>query len=100
MISILLIDKDDLLRTILRAVWEEGGFIVREASDGLAGLESYRWQPSDLELCDVLCRGWKGWKQFASCVVTQVPARLHRDARAQFDAVFTARKDRADSPAQ
>ena len=46
--QILLIDDDDVTRTILRRMLEQDGHNVVEASDGAAGTRAYRERPADL----------------------------------------------------
>ena len=54
MATILVIDDDEGLRLLLRAMLEADGHQVREAENGRRGLEEYRAQPTDLVITDIL----------------------------------------------
>ncbi|WP_413933561.1 response regulator [Nitrospira sp. BLG_1] len=54
MASILIVDDDDSIRTLLRHILEEDGHQIREATNGHAGLTLYREQPADLVITDIL----------------------------------------------
>jgi len=51
--SILIIDDDDAVRGLLRAVLEAEGCEVTEAANGRQGLNQYRLKPTDLGITDV-----------------------------------------------
>ena len=51
---ILLIEDDELLRSMLRAQLEEKGHIVTEACDGKQGLAEQTLVPADLVLTDLI----------------------------------------------
>src|SRR5262245_8937309 len=53
MASILLIDDDRQVRSVLRALLRLGGHAVREAGDGDEGLRHYRERRPDLVVCDL-----------------------------------------------
>lgn len=53
MASILVIDDDVQLQEFIRIVLEEAGHEVRCASNGVAGLKSYRQFRADLIVCDL-----------------------------------------------
>jgi len=54
MASILIIDDEDTIRGLLRAVLETEGYEVTEAANGRIGLEQYRQKPTDLVITDIL----------------------------------------------
>jgi CheY-like chemotaxis protein len=54
MSRILLIDDNDATRAEVRGMLVAAGHFVQEASDGGAGLDCYRQQPSDLVITDML----------------------------------------------
>ena len=54
MASILIVDDDAPIRTLLRRILEEDGHQIREASDGEVGLTLYREAPADLVITDIL----------------------------------------------
>lgn len=53
MVSILIIDDDESIRTMLRTALEDQGYEVREAADGQDGLRQYRENPADLIILDI-----------------------------------------------
>jgi CheY-like chemotaxis protein len=60
MASILVIDDDNDLRTVICAILEEEGYQVHEACDGGEGLDRFRAKPSDLVLTDLIMPGQEG----------------------------------------
>ena len=54
MASILLIDDDDDLRSIVAMMLTSAGHLVREAADGSAGLKLYRENPADIIITDLV----------------------------------------------
>jgi len=54
MASILIVDDDAPIRTVLRDILEEDGHQIREAADGQTGLTLYRETPADLVITDIL----------------------------------------------
>lgn len=54
MATILIIDDEPSVRTLLRTVLEGEGHTVMDASNGRVGLELYRKQPADLVITDIL----------------------------------------------
>jgi CheY-like chemotaxis protein len=60
MASILVIDDDNDLRTVICAILEDEGYQVDEASDGGEGLDQYRSRPTDLVLTDLIMPGQEG----------------------------------------
>ncbi len=54
MATILVIDDEELIRTLLRSALEGAGHEVIEARNGRVGLELYRQRPADLVITDIL----------------------------------------------
>jgi two-component system response regulator (stage 0 sporulation protein F) len=54
MATILVIDDEEAIRTLLRTALEEAGYEVMEASNGRIGLELYRQRSTDLVITDIL----------------------------------------------
>ena len=54
MASILLIDDDDDVRPTIAAMLARGGHDIRQAENGVEGMEMYRHKPSDLVLTDLV----------------------------------------------
>jgi DNA-binding response OmpR family regulator len=74
---VLLIDDDELTRSVVRDVLERAGHEVREATDGLGGLrELYAARP-DLVILDVRMPGLDGWETLARIrEVSEVPVLM------------------------
>lgn len=53
MASILVIDDELEIRTLLRAILERDGHTVTEATNGREGVALYRQQPADLVITDI-----------------------------------------------
>ena len=60
--SILIVDDDDIVRTIMRAELETEGYIVTEAGDGLEGCEACWTSVPDLVICDVIMPKMDGFE--------------------------------------
>lgn len=54
MASILIIEDDDAIRSLLVTFLSAAGHTVREAADGNEGLRQYRAQPADLVITDMV----------------------------------------------
>jgi len=54
MATILVIDDQELIRSLLRAALEGAGYQVLEASNGRLGLELYRERSADLIITDIV----------------------------------------------
>lgn len=54
MASILIVDDEEPIRSLLRRILEEDGHTVREAANGVAALALYRKDPADLVITDIL----------------------------------------------
>ncbi|MDP1770543.1 MAG: response regulator [Nitrospirota bacterium] len=52
--SILLIDDNDQIRTLLRRVLEEAGYFVMDAANGREGIQQFRETPAELVITDLL----------------------------------------------
>ena len=57
---ILIIDDDEIVRSLLRALLEQQGFLIDEAQDGRQGVRRHREQPADLVFCDIFMEGQEG----------------------------------------
>lgn len=58
--SILIIDDDDQIRSMLSQFLEMKGYDVDDANDGSVGIARYRSHPVDLVITDVLMPGKEG----------------------------------------
>ena len=54
MATILIIDDEQLIRTLLRFALEAEGHEVTEAANGRIGLALYRYRPADLVITDIV----------------------------------------------
>ena len=54
MATILIIDDNKEFRAALRTLLETEGHSVREAPDGVAGIDAYRKRAVDLVFCDII----------------------------------------------
>lgn len=54
MSSVLVVDDEDQVRQLIRAILEQAGYQVREARDGKEALYLYRQKPVDLVIMDIL----------------------------------------------
>jgi two-component system chemotaxis response regulator CheY len=52
--AVLIIDDDDAIRQLLRALLEREGFVVEEAADGQEGIERHRNRPADIVITDII----------------------------------------------
>jgi DNA-binding response OmpR family regulator len=74
---VLLIDDDEVTRSIVRDVLERAGHEVREAADGLGGLRAFHAVRADLVILDVLMPGLDGWETLARIrEVSEVPVLM------------------------
>lgn len=58
--SILVIDDDETIRVLLRAILEREGYRVVDALDGAKGIQRYRESPTDLVITDLIMPGKEG----------------------------------------
>ena len=58
--KILVIDDDPDVREFIAVSLAESGFVVREAADGAAGIESFEKAPPDLVVLDFVMPGLSG----------------------------------------
>jgi CheY-like chemotaxis protein len=54
MASVLIVDDEDQLRTLMCETLKEAGYRVAEARDGAEALRQYRMAPADLVIMDIL----------------------------------------------
>ena len=74
---ILVVDDDDDIRGLLRALLERAGHAVSEASDGRAGLRELYTGSPDLVILDVAMPGLDGWATLERIrEVTDVPVLM------------------------
>jgi signal transduction histidine kinase len=59
--SVLVVDDDPVVRALMRATLENGGFSVLEAADGIEGCELYEKHRPDLMLVDVVMPRMDGY---------------------------------------
>ncbi|MBH0176609.1 MAG: response regulator [Nitrospira sp.] len=52
--SVLVIDDEDRIRCLVRAILEQAGYVVEEARSGKEGLERYRARQADVVIMDIL----------------------------------------------
>ncbi len=52
--SILIIDDEAQIRSMIRLVLEREGYVVSEASDGAEGIQLFREKPADLIITDLI----------------------------------------------
>jgi CheY-like chemotaxis protein len=64
--SVLIVDDDEQIRTLVRDTLEQAGYSVVEARDGKEGLQRYRVTPSDLVIMDILMPGQDGLESILS----------------------------------
>lgn len=64
MYSILIIEDDDQVRSVIQEILQEDGFDVRLASDGVAGIAEIKKRIPDLILCDVQMPEMDGYSVF------------------------------------
>jgi CheY-like chemotaxis protein len=64
--SVLIVDDDDQIRTLVRETLEQAGYGVVEARDGKEGLQRYRVTPTDVVIMDILMPGQDGLESILS----------------------------------
>jgi DNA-binding response OmpR family regulator len=64
MARVLVIDDEGPIRLLCRVNLEAAGMEVREAEDGLSGVEAARAERPDVILLDVMMPGMDGWEVF------------------------------------
>ena len=62
MAHILLIDDTEAVRGLFRAILEEAGHLVRDASSGSEGIRLFRERPSDVVITDIYMPGGDGFE--------------------------------------
>ena len=58
---VLIIDDEEVMRTVISEVFQEQGFDVSEASNGKEGLQLFRENKFDLVILDVMMPVMDGW---------------------------------------
>jgi DNA-binding response OmpR family regulator len=69
---VLIVDDDPLIRGVVRAVLEDGSYVLEEAASGEEALLAADEHPPDVVLLDVMMPGLNGF---------EVAARMKNDAR-------------------
>ena len=59
-LSVLVIDDDETIRVLLRAILEREGYRVVDAPDGAKGIRRYEESPTDLVITDLIMPGKEG----------------------------------------
>lgn len=54
MADILIIDDDDVFRDVLASALEHAGHVVRQATNGIEGLQKFHQQPAELVITDIV----------------------------------------------
>lgn len=54
MADILIIDDDDVFRDVLASALEHAGHVVRQAVNGIEGLQKFHQQPAELVITDIV----------------------------------------------
>ena len=76
MVSILLVDDDESLRTMLGEVLRRAGYEVQEACDGLEAGKLYRSHPADLVITDLVMPGKEGLEMIMELRQSYPEARI------------------------
>jgi len=85
---VLLIDDDELTRSLVRDVLERAGHEVCEAADGLEGLRELYAARADLVILDVRMPGLDGWETLARIrEVSDVPVLMLTAREAELERV-------------
>jgi CheY-like chemotaxis protein len=67
MASILIVDDEASIRSLLRRILEEDGHQIREAANGHSGLTLYRDAPADVVMMDILMPKQDGPEVTSDC---------------------------------
>ncbi|MGK0289305.1 MAG: YesN/AraC family two-component response regulator [bacterium] len=51
--SVLIIDDEDPVRSMLRRFFEKKGYLVKDAPNGKCGIEAFRKTPTDVAIIDI-----------------------------------------------
>jgi two-component system cell cycle sensor histidine kinase/response regulator CckA len=88
---ILLVDDDDLVRTVVRRILEKRGYVILEASGGREGLECCRGhlEAIDLLLTDVVM------PEMGGCQLAEGAVKLRPGLRVMFMSALTPRQESA-----
>lgn len=88
MATILVIDDEDSIRTLLKDVLEKAGHRVLQAHDGRAGLAAYQKNKVDLVLMDILMPNTDGLEATLQLTREYVDAKIIAMTGAQGDKNF------------
>lgn len=73
---ILIIDDDKPMRSMLRQTLERAGYQVQEAANGMEGIKSYRDQPPDLVITDLVMPEKEGIETIVELRKENPPPRI------------------------
>ena len=73
MVHILLIEDTEAVRGLFRAILEQAGYVVREASTGAEGIRLFRDSPSDVVITDMYMPDGDGF-EVMSALRREIPA--------------------------
>ena len=92
--TVLIVDDDSLVRTTFVRILSRGGFRIREAEDGQAGLESFRRERPDGVLLDLRMPGMDGLDVLSAMVeeAPETPVVVASGAGTMRDAVEALRR--------
>ena len=88
MATILVIDDEDSIRTLLKDVLEKAGHRVIQASDGREGLEAYQKNKVDLVMMDILMPDTDGLEATLQLTREYLDAKIIAMTGAQGDKNF------------
>jgi DNA-binding response OmpR family regulator len=93
MADILLIEDTEAVRGLFRAILEQAGHVVREASTGSEGIRFFREHPADVVITDMYMPDGDGFDvmNILRCEVT-VPKIIVVSGRSGQDEILTAAK--------
>lgn len=73
---VLIVDDSSLARRTTRQAFEQAGFEVEEATDGMEALERYFLRPHDLVVLDMVMKGMYGLEVLAKLKEIQPDVRV------------------------
>ena len=76
MARILVIDDEDIVRKMLRELLEREGHEVFEAPDGKVGIETYKQQPADLIITDIMMPEKDGFQTIRELKAVQPDVKI------------------------
>lgn len=76
MAKILIIEDDDIVRSLIRRVLEKHGHEVKEAADGREGVHLFRTDPVDLIITDIIMPHKEGLETIRELVATNPDVKI------------------------